>query len=153
MAREKFREKPFLYKLFTALLRIASGMLILLVIFFTVRFLMETPFYRMFDGISVAQIIMMALVLVAVICFFIAWKNSFAGGIAVLFPVIGYTLIDSIEKGVYSAGAFNYIIIGMALLFIVQGIIKKHIEHDRMEDIMGPKIDTNEGPDLTNLHL
>jgi hypothetical protein len=114
---------------------------------------METPFYRMFDGISVGQIIMMALVLVAVICFFIAWKNAFAGGIAVLFPVLGYTLIDSIEKGGYSAGAFNYIIFGMALLFIIQGIVKKHLEHDRMEDIMGPKVDKNEGPDLTNLHL
>jgi small-conductance mechanosensitive channel len=153
MPREKFREKPFLYKLFTALLRITSGMVILLVIFFAVRFLMETPFYRMFDGISVAQIVMMALVLVAVICFFVAWRNAFAGGIATIFPVIGYTLIDSIEQGVFSAGAINYIMFSISLLFIIQGLVKKHIEHDRMEEIMGPKIDKNDGPDLTNLHL
>jgi hypothetical protein len=153
MAREKFRDKPFYYKFFCSVLRIASGIVILLVIFFASRFLMETPMYRMFDGISVAQIIMMALALVAVICFFIAWKNAFSGGIAAMFPIIAYTLIDSIEKGAYSAQAINYIMMSLAVLFILQGILKKSLEHDRVEDIMGPRIDKNEGPDLTNLHL
>ena len=153
MPREKFRDKPFYYKFFSAVLRIASGMLILLVIFFAVRFLMETPMYRMFDGISTGQIIMMALVLVAVVCLFIAWKNALSGGIATLFPIIAYTLIESLENGAYTAGAMNYIMLGMAILFIGQGLLKKHLEYDSMEDILGPKIDKNEGPDLTNLHL
>jgi len=153
MPREKFIDKPFSYKILSVTLKIASAMVILLVIFFTIRFLLETPLYRVFDDISVAQIIMMALALVAVVCFFIAWKNAFAGGIATLFPIIAYTFIDSVEKGAFAAGAINYIVIGIAFLFIVQGLIKKRIEHDRMEDIMGPRIDKNEGPDLTNLHL
>ena len=153
MAREKFRDKPFYYKFFCAVLRIASGVVILLVIYFAARFLLEIPMYRMFDGISLAQIIMMALILVAVVCFFIAWKNAFSGGIATLFPIIAYTFIESFENGAYTAQAMNYIMLALALLFVVQGALKKHLEYDRVEDIMGPKIDKNKGPDLTNLHL
>ncbi len=153
MPREKFREKPFSYKLFTSLLRIASGMVIALVVFFAVRFFSETPLYRMFDGISIAQIIMMALVLVAMVCFFVSWKNAFAGGIATLFPIVAYTLIESLENGAYTAGAMNYIMLGIAAMFIIQGLLKKHIEYDRMEDIMGPRIKKEEGPNLMDLHL
>ena len=153
MAREKFREKPFYYKLMSALLRTASAMVIALVVFFAINFLIETPLYRVFDGISATQIILMALVLVAVICFFVAWGNSFAGGIAAMFPIIAYTLIDSLEKGQYSAGAINYIMAAIAMLFIIQGILKKHIEYDRMDEIMGPRIDKDDGPNLMNLNL
>ena len=153
MPREKFREKPFYYKFLSAMLRLVSGMIILLVIFFAVRFLMEIPFYRMFDGISIAQIILMALVLITVICFLVAWKNAFAGGIATVFPIIAYTLIESLENKAYTAGAINYIMLGIAAMFIIQGVLKKRIEYDRMEDIMGPKIEKNDGPNLMDLHL
>lgn len=153
MPREKFREKPFYYKLLSTMLRIASGMFILLALFFAIKFLVEIPLYRMFDGISTGQILMMVLVIIAVICFFVAWKNAFAGGIATLFPIVAYTVIESLENKVYTAGAINYIMLGIAIMFIIQGIIKKHIEYDKMEEIMGPRIVKDDGPNLMDLHL
>jgi Sec-independent protein secretion pathway component TatC len=153
MVKEAFRDKPFYYKLLSTLLRIASGVVIILVAFFAIRFFMETPFYRMFDGISISQIIRMALVLVVVICLLVALRKSLAGGIATSVPIIAYTVLESIEYGTYTAGAINYIMLGIAVMYIIMGILKRHLEHDRMEDIMGPKIEKNEGPDLMDLHL
>lgn len=153
MPREKFREKPFYYKMLSAMLRVSSGLVIALVIIFAIRFLVEIPLYRMFDGISIAQIVMMALVLIAVICFFTAWKNALSGGIATLFPIIAYTVIESLENKAFTASAINYIMLGIAIMFIVQGVLKKQIEYDKMESIMGPRIEKDDGPNLMDLHL
>ncbi len=153
MVREKYRDKPFAYKLISALLRIAGGIIILLVVFFAARFLSGTPFYRMFDGISVSEIIRMGLVIVAVLCLFISFWKALAGGIATIIPVVIYTILESIEKGAYTAGAINYILLGIAVMYVIMGIVKIHVEHDKMEDIMGPRVEKNDGPNLMDLHL
>jgi hypothetical protein len=147
------KEKPFLYKLFRTVLIICSIIVIALVVFYGARFLTEAPMYRMFEGISIYAIINIGLLFLTVIFFIIAWFYPTTGGIISLFPIIGYVVLASIEKGEYTASAMNYILLVIALLFIVQGLVKKYLEIDKLKDILGPTVDKYEGPDLTNLNL
>lgn len=147
------KEKPFLYKLFRSILVVCSIMVIALVTFFAVRFLLETPMYRMFEGISIYSRINFGLIFVTVICFIIAWSHPTTGGIMSIFPTVGYVVMASIENGQYTANAMNYILLVLGVLFIVQGLVKKHLEIDRLKDILGPTVEKYEGPDLTNLNL
>ncbi|MCK5130222.1 MAG: hypothetical protein KAQ68_10235, partial [Clostridiales bacterium] len=119
------REKPILYRFFRWMLIIASGVIIILVIAFVMRFVLNTPFYRMFDDVPVLTIITMALMIPIIICLMIAWLHAIGGGIASLVFVIGYTVIESIQNGMYTATAINYIMVAISILFIIQGIIKK----------------------------
>lgn len=147
------KEKPFSYKLFRSIIIVCSVIVIVLVAFYAARFLMETPMYRMFDGISVYSIINIGLMLLTVIFFIIAWFMPTTGGILSLFPIIAYVVLASIDKGEYTANAMNYILLAIGILFIIQGLVKKYLEIDRLKDILGPTVERYEGPDLTNLNL
>ncbi len=153
MVREKYRDKPFPYKLISALLRVAGGIVIVIVVLFAARFFSETPLYRMFDGISVSEIIRMGLIIISVPCLVVSFWKALGGGIATLIPVTIYTILESIENSMFTAGVINYILFGIALMYIIMGIVKIRLEHDRMEDIMGPRIEKNDGPNLMDLHL
>jgi hypothetical protein len=153
MAREKFIDKPFFYKLLSGLLRGAGAIVVILVIIFAVRFFSGTPFYRLFDGISTSAIVRMGIILVVVLTLFISFWKTLGGGIATFILITVYTALESFEMHAYTAGAINYIVLGISLMYIIMGILKRYLEHDRMEDIMGPRIEKNEGPDLMDLHL
>ena len=131
----------------------ASLVVILLVVVFAAKFLLETPFYRMFDGITFLDISKMLMVVFAIICYIVAWFHAVGAGIVSFLPIATYTAIESIQIGAYTATAINYIMLGLSILFIAQGLIKKHLETDRLDIIFGPSIDDHEGPDLTNLNL
>ncbi len=146
-------DKPFIYKIFRVTLIVASAVVILLVAIFAAKFLLETPMYRMFDGISVLDVLNMVMVLFAIICNIVAWFHAIGGGIVSLIPIGVYTLVESVQMGIYTASAMNYIMLGLSLLFIVQGLVKRHLEIDRMDIILGPRVSKHEGPDLTNLNL
>ena len=147
------QDKPFLYKLFRAMLITASAVVILIVAIFAAKFLLETPMYRMFDGISISDIVLMLMILSVIICYVIAWFHAIGAGIASLIPIVAYTVIESMAMGVYTASVINYIMLGLGLLFIIQGLIKKHLEVDRMDIILRSTIKKHDGPDLTNLNL
>ena len=98
-------DKPIMYKIFRLVLIVASSIVILLVALFAAKFLLETPMYRMFDGISILDLINMIMVLFAIICYVVAWFHAIGAGIVSIIPIIAYTVIESIQMGVYTASA------------------------------------------------
>lgn len=153
MVKRHKNDKPFLYNFFQSILVVSSAVVIIMVIIYAVKFLIETPLYRLFDDIAVLAVINMGIMILIAVSFIFAWFHSLVFGVISAIFVIAYTIIESIQLQVYSASAINYITFAISLLFIIKVIIKIQLEKDPLYDIFSPKLEKYKGPDLNNLHL
>lgn len=147
------KEMPLLYRILRAAAITLSAVLAALFVGYAAWFAFSGPIDTLLDDITPQGIFQIVMIIVAIIAFFAAWYRPLNSSIIAILAVVGYIVIRSVTHGTLVLEALEMILLAIALLFLAQGLYKRWLENDGMEEILGPTVDPYDGPDISGLRL
>ncbi len=147
------KEMPLLYRILRIAAITISVITAGLFVGYAAWFVFSGPFETLLEDITLENVLMVALIATAIIAFIAAWYHPLNASIIAILAVVGYIVIHSVIEGAFLFQGLEIILLATALLFFGQGLYKRWLENDGMDEIIGPDVDRHEGPDISGLRL
>lgn len=150
---ELMRRKPLYYKIMKVFIYILSAITVLIYIILAVMYVTSGPMQTLADDITFEFLFKFIILAIGLLFMLFAWKYHITCALISAIFIVGYITVNSLDKGMFSMGFMEVALLILCLLFVAFGFLKRWLEDDGHDKILGPDIEKNDGPDITKFTL
>lgn len=150
---ELMRRKPLYYKIMKAFLYILSGITVLIYIILAVMYVTSGPMQTLADDITFEFLYKFIILAIGLLFMLFAWKYHIVCALMSAVFIVGYIIVNSLDNGTFAMGFMEIVLLILCLLFVGFGFLKRWLENDGHDKIIGPDIEKHDGPDITKFKL